>query len=222
MSTPTSPASPLRVLVVAVEESPPGVEALRLAQRLAAAMQGAVELHLTHVARAGAADGSAELEKARVWLLRTVADVASAASVVPHLLRGDPAAQIRELCRALPADLLVVGSHGRTGLRRLVLGSVAESLTRTAPCPVLVARPDADLLHAVPDDAGRSVVPAMTSTLGGAVAGAAVGSIAGLVGAAAGAALGAGAGGALGFAAGESQREADRRDSLLDEVLLGP
>ena len=38
------------------------------------------------------------------------------------------------------ADLLVVGTHGRTGLKRAVLGSVAEQLVRTASCPVLVVR----------------------------------------------------------------------------------
>ncbi|MCX5745169.1 MAG: universal stress protein [Proteobacteria bacterium] len=38
-------------------------------------------------------------------------------------------------------DIVVVGTHGRTGLRRLFLGSVAEKLVRHAPCPVLVARP---------------------------------------------------------------------------------
>jgi nucleotide-binding universal stress UspA family protein len=37
-------------------------------------------------------------------------------------------------------DLLVVGSHGRTGVKHLVLGSVAEGLARAAPCPVLVVR----------------------------------------------------------------------------------
>lgn len=40
----------------------------------------------------------------------------------------------------LPAQLVVVGTHGRTGLRRLVLGSVAEAVVRTAPCSVLVVR----------------------------------------------------------------------------------
>jgi hypothetical protein len=47
------------------------------------------------------------------------------------------------LCRAAAdhgADLLVVGSHGRTGLERLLLGSVAERVIRHAPCPVLCVR----------------------------------------------------------------------------------
>lgn len=38
------------------------------------------------------------------------------------------------------ADLLVLGTHGRRGVRRLLLGSVAEQITRTAPCPILLVR----------------------------------------------------------------------------------
>ena len=43
--------------------------------------------------------------------------------------------------RGLRADLLIVGTHARRGVERLLLGSVAEALVREAPCPVLVARP---------------------------------------------------------------------------------
>jgi nucleotide-binding universal stress UspA family protein len=43
--------------------------------------------------------------------------------------------------RSARADLLVVGTHGRTGLRHALLGSVAEKVVRKAPCPVLVVRP---------------------------------------------------------------------------------
>ena len=37
-------------------------------------------------------------------------------------------------------DLIVIGTHGRTGVKRILLGSVAEEVTRHAPCPVLVVR----------------------------------------------------------------------------------
>ena len=54
---------------------------------------------------------------------------------------GDPAAQVLDVLRESPPfDLAIVGSHGRTGFRRLLLGSVAEKLVRHSPCPVLVAR----------------------------------------------------------------------------------
>lgn len=51
---------------------------------------------------------------------------------------GDPATTIAERARSAGADLVVMGTHGRTGARRVVLGSVAERVVRLAPCPVLV------------------------------------------------------------------------------------
>mgnify|MGYP000914580638 CR=1 FL=1 len=48
---------------------------------------------------------------------------------------------VNALITKLGADLLVVGSHGRQGLSHFLLGSVAERLMRSAPCPVLVVRP---------------------------------------------------------------------------------
>ena len=44
---------------------------------------------------------------------------------------------IVDTARKLSADLIVIGTHGRTGLSRLMIGSVAERVVRTAPCPVL-------------------------------------------------------------------------------------
>ena len=57
------------------------------------------------------------------------------------LLRdGDPADQIVRACRVTKADLIVVGTHGRRGLRRFFLGSVAERVVATASCPVVTVR----------------------------------------------------------------------------------
>jgi nucleotide-binding universal stress UspA family protein len=53
---------------------------------------------------------------------------------------GEPAAAIVRQARELSADLIVMGTHGRTGLGRVVLGSVAEAVLRRAPCPVLTLR----------------------------------------------------------------------------------
>lgn len=55
-------------------------------------------------------------------------------------VEGDPATTIVEQARAIGAEMIVMGSRGRTGLARLVLGSTAEHVIRTAPCSVLVAR----------------------------------------------------------------------------------
>ena len=57
------------------------------------------------------------------------------------LLRNGPAAStILSAASELPAELLVVGTHGRTGLSRIALGSVAEAVVRAAPCSVLTVR----------------------------------------------------------------------------------
>jgi nucleotide-binding universal stress UspA family protein len=53
---------------------------------------------------------------------------------------GSAAIEIIEAAKSLPADLIVISTHGRTGLKHVWLGSVAEHVVRRAPCPVLVVR----------------------------------------------------------------------------------
>ena len=53
---------------------------------------------------------------------------------------GTPSAEIARAAKDWPADLVVIGSHGRGGVQRILLGSVAEGVMREAPCPVLVVR----------------------------------------------------------------------------------
>ena len=75
----------------------------------------------------------------------TSAELPAQTALVSRLLVGDPAsALLHELDRG-SYDLVVVGTHGRTGLSRVLLGSVAEKLVRLSPVPVL----------AVPDGAAR-------------------------------------------------------------------
>jgi nucleotide-binding universal stress UspA family protein len=56
------------------------------------------------------------------------------------LLEGIPADRIVRAARSTRADVIVVGTHGRTGLSRLFLGSVASRVVTLAPCPVLTVR----------------------------------------------------------------------------------
>ena len=53
---------------------------------------------------------------------------------------GSPAREVVETARSLPADLIVISTHGRTGLKHVLLGSVTEHVVQRAPCPVLVVR----------------------------------------------------------------------------------
>jgi nucleotide-binding universal stress UspA family protein len=56
------------------------------------------------------------------------------------LLEGDPAGEIVRYAQDAAMDLIVMGTHGRTGLERLLMGSVAEKVMRDAPCSVLVVK----------------------------------------------------------------------------------
>jgi nucleotide-binding universal stress UspA family protein len=62
------------------------------------------------------------------------------ARVERRLGDGDAPAEILRAAQQLKADLIVMGTHGRTGLGRLLMGSVAEQVVRRAPCPVLTVR----------------------------------------------------------------------------------
>ena len=74
---------------------------------------------------------TAEMGKAR--------DRVQAAGVAcaTHLTQDEPSRAIVSAAEELSADLIVMGTHGRTGLEHVALGSVAERTIRTAPCPVL-------------------------------------------------------------------------------------
>ena len=79
---------------------------------------------------------------------------------------GQPAVEIVELAAAWPADLLVLSTHGRTGLRHLLLGSVAEKVLRHTTCPVLVLRKhEQDFVPAHPGRLPEPVKPVIQRIL---------------------------------------------------------
>ena len=61
-------------------------------------------------------------------------------NVERRLEEGDPAPQILRVAQGTGSDLIVMGTHGRTGLDRLLMGSVAEQVVRGAFCPVLTVK----------------------------------------------------------------------------------
>lgn len=74
---------------------------------------------------------------------RLAAKKAAQADIAPTILRtGDARDVINQTAKEIGADLIVVGTHGRRGVTRVLLGSVAENVVRTAPCPVLTVRMD--------------------------------------------------------------------------------
>ena len=65
---------------------------------------------------------------------------ASAVSVETRVVVGEPSREICQVAAEVDAELIVMGSHGRTGLSHILLGSVAERVVRHSSCPVLVVR----------------------------------------------------------------------------------
>ena len=84
--------------------------------------------------------GLAEIEKC----LGEVVDPGWSKShqVIQAVRRGSPFLEIVRYAKEKSIDLIVMGTHGRTGLTHLLLGSVAENVVRTATCPVLTVHPD--------------------------------------------------------------------------------
>lgn len=138
--------SGINEILVPVDYSPPSVAALRLAGRIAEPMRAHLTvLHLLPIEVYAFADGpvvtpdDGRLEKERARLdshVRTTLGTGSPAfdAVVGW---GSPFLQIVDYAIERRADLIVLGTHGRTGVRHAVLGSVAEKTVRLAPCPVL-------------------------------------------------------------------------------------
>ena len=63
-------------------------------------------------------------------------------TVIKAVSEGSPRVEIVRYAREANIDLIVLSTHGRSGLSHVMLGSVAESVVRTAPCPVLTVRPE--------------------------------------------------------------------------------
>jgi nucleotide-binding universal stress UspA family protein len=73
-------------------------------------------------------------------LLDDIVPPDSSVRVERRLVMGDPAAEIPRVAKEENVDMIVMGTHGRTGLLRLLMGSVAELVVRRAPCAVLTVR----------------------------------------------------------------------------------
>jgi universal stress protein A len=67
---------------------------------------------------------------------------AAGQAVVRAVVEGSPKVEIVKYARQHDIDLIVLATHGRSGLAHVLIGSVAESVVRTAPCPVLTVRPE--------------------------------------------------------------------------------
>jgi nucleotide-binding universal stress UspA family protein len=157
-------AFPTKILL-ATDGSEEADLALRMAVNLA--RSAGSELHVVHVGEASPvyhperhgyhARQEIRREEARRLLDDQAEEIKAAGGTVAqaHLRIGRPDEEIVALCEELGAGIIVVGSRGLGGVRRALMGSVADSVVRHAPCPVLVIRRQVEDAPRYPDGVGK-------------------------------------------------------------------
>jgi nucleotide-binding universal stress UspA family protein len=133
--------SPRAVFLAAIDDSSASVRAAAIAARFM--LLPGSEVHLLHVIprREGRSfDHAGAIEEARALLQRTCEASGLGDAAILHINAGVPWREIVQLAADLHADAVIVGTHDRGPLSRMVLGSVAEVVMRKAGCPVYVAR----------------------------------------------------------------------------------
>jgi len=138
-------------ILVAFDFSDTSKSALTYGTNLARAF--GARLHVLHVADViatsaaqfypeGPGDPEARANYVATNQLREVLRAEGASDAQPAVrVAPDPAIEIVAYAKDTRTDLIIIGTHGRTGVSRFLMGSVAEHVVRTAPCPVLVVRP---------------------------------------------------------------------------------
>jgi universal stress protein A len=142
--------------LVPIDFSEYSTEALEYAIELAGKLQARITLlHVIQSLPMGGADMGvalpysyiqeleAELNSSMEGYLKRVTDAGLQGDV--SIVHGVPFQEILDTATMRHADLIIMGTHGRTGLRHVLLGSVAEKVMRLAACPVLVTRRPTDV-----------------------------------------------------------------------------
>jgi len=156
----TNATSPRFVILAPIDGSPATDQVVASASRFAQMVTGG-ELHLLHVVdrvadaeTTLANDVASDLKRERDRMVETAARRARDLGVprlLVHVVDDRPAHGILATAAELGADLILVGTHARRGLARIVMGSVAEEIVRKASCPVLVVREKSYGANAVPE-----------------------------------------------------------------------
>ncbi|MBP3955167.1 universal stress protein [Gemmata sp. G18] len=151
---------PIRTILFPTDFSASAESAFELACALARDYKATlIVAHVLAPGHAFAANGMGvavpveEPHEARARLVKV--GIGRGVCVEHRLPEGDPAEQILKLATDASADVIVMGTHGTSGLVRLLVGSVAESVMRKAPCPVLTVR--GPFRHALAPSAIREV-----------------------------------------------------------------
>ena len=138
---------PIRTILLATDLTAASREAtdraVDLAGRLDARLLIVNVLEKRRLSGGGSHDRVDQARSERETLLVKVVRTAREAGVTAEFLvwEGDPGSSIAAAAEAEQADLVVVGTRGRSGAERMLLGSVSDHVVRHAECPVLVVRP---------------------------------------------------------------------------------
>jgi nucleotide-binding universal stress UspA family protein len=138
------------IILAALDTSPLASEVVSVATRFARRTWDRAQVHLLHVVKSARFDQRAKAGIDTNQLLADAQDYLDhyvrmarrqfPNAVTGHLAQGDPAEEIVGRARSLAADWLFVGTQDPMGLERLLLGSVAQKVAKTAPCSVMVVR----------------------------------------------------------------------------------
>ena len=156
-------------ILVATDLSPMGNQAIEYAHNLADRLEA--ELHVLHVTRnstdaaamfgaTGAFEAGDNTDQSQEWLRTILGESGTVRRVESLQVGADVAQKIKHYIRSQNIDLLVMATHGRNGVSRLLQGSVTEEVIRSANCPVLVlpySREGKDRKHAGAKPTGKSV-----------------------------------------------------------------
>lgn len=136
-----------RRILVTTDFSPPSLAGVRYARALAQLRNAALTvlhvvepLHVDWKMDTARQQRGTRAKAARAMAGLAAAELCGLPNTRTELRPGPPAEAIAEFARVMQADLLVIATHGRTGLARIMMGSVAEQVVRRALCPVLVIR----------------------------------------------------------------------------------
>lgn len=147
--SPHEPIMNIHTIVFPTDFSQYNQAALEFASRLAAESGATLHIVYVHDVRELNAAGDAAYTMAANWeeeqaaaetRIKSIGPTIPTVKVERHCLTGTPEAELVDFAKEKNADLIVMASHGRTGLSRLLMGSVAEAVMRRATCPVLIVK----------------------------------------------------------------------------------
>ncbi len=138
----------IKNILIAIDGSPLSIRAAEggysLGQKLNA------EIALVHVVNSNIAIGTNETyvspqqimdelrKEGKEIMSRTVQHLGGGSKILEFFAEGKPHEEVLKTAQDWGADIIVMGSHGRTGIKRLLMGSVAENVLRHSKCPVLI------------------------------------------------------------------------------------